>query len=388
MSDDRVDAARAGRTSAKWRAFPPDVMPLWVAEMDFPLAAPIAQALHAAIDRSDVGYRWAGDLPEAYAAFAARRLGWQPDPARVIVLGDILAAIAESLRRLTGPDDAVVITPPIYPPFFGVTRDIVQRPIVEVPLAGRELDLDGLEEAFRRPEVTAFLLSQPHNPTGAIVPLDTLATVAELARRHGVAVISDEVWTPLPLGGRSVPSYLSLGEELTGPDVALVSASKAFNLAGLKCAQVVAGSAELADRLRATIPVEVTYAAGQLGVIASVAAYREGDAWLDATLARITDNAALLGDLLRAQLPEVRYTAPQATYLAWLDCRDLGLGDDPAAAFLEHGRVALNPGPDFGAPGRGFVRLNLATTPDVIEEAVERMSRAVAVARGGGTMAP
>ena len=388
MSDDRVDAARAGRTSAKWRAFPPDVMPLWVAEMDFPLAAPIAQALHAAIDRSDVGYRWAGDLPEAYAAFAARRLGWQPDPARVIVLGDILAAIAESLRRLTGPDDAVVITPPIYPPFFGVTRDIVQRPIVEVPLADGALDLDGLEEAFCRPEVTAFLLSQPHNPTGAIVPLDTLATVAELARRHGVVVISDEVWTPLPLGGRSVPSYLSLGEELTGPDVALVSASKAFNLAGLKCAQVVAGSAELADRLRATIPVEVTYAAGQLGVIASVAAYREGDAWLDATLARITDNAALLGDLLRAQLPEVRYTAPEATYLAWLDCRDLGLGDDPAAAFLEHGRVALNPGPDFGAPGRGFVRLNLATTPDVIEEAVERMSRAVAVARGGGTMAP
>ena len=388
MSDDRVDAARAGRTSAKWRAFPPDVMPLWVAEMDFPLAAPIAQALHAAIDRSDVGYRWAGDLPEAYAAFAARRLGWQPDPARVIVLGDILAAIAESLRRLTGPDDAVVITPPIYPPFFGVTRDIVQRPIVEVPLADGALDLDGLEEAFCRPEVTAFLLSQPHNPTGAIVPLDTLATVAELARRHGVVVISDEVWTPLPLGGRSVPSYLSLGEELTGLDVALVSASKAFNLAGLKCAQVVAGSAELADRLRATIPVEVTYAAGQLGIIASVAAYREGDAWLDATLARITDNAALLGDLLRAQLPEVRYTAPQATYLAWLDCRDLGLGDDPAAAFLEHGRVALNPGPDFGAPGRGFVRLNLATTPDVIEEAVERMSRAVAVARGGGTMAP
>jgi len=388
VSDDRVDAARAGRTSAKWRAFPPDVMPLWVAEMDFPLAAPIARALHAAIDRSDVGYRWAGDLPEAYAAFAARRLGWQPDPARVIVLGDILAAIAESLRRLTGPDDAVVITPPIYPPFFGVTRDVVARPLVEVPLADGALDLDGLEEAFRRPEVTAFLLSQPHNPTGAIVPLDTLATVAELARRHGVVVISDEVWTPLPLGGRSVPSYLSLGEELTGPDVALVSASKAFNLAGLKCAQVVAGSAELADRLRATIPVEVTYAAGQLGVIASVAAYREGDAWLDATLARITDNAALLGDLLRAQLPEVRYTAPQATYLAWLDCRDLGLGDDPAAAFLEHGRVALNPGPDFGAPGRGFVRLNLATTPDVIEEAVERMSRAVAVARGGGTMAP
>ena len=382
-----VDAARAGRTSAKWRAFPPDVLPLWVAEMDFPLAPPVARALQDAIARSDVGYRWAGDLPEALAEFSARRLGWSPDPARVLVLGDVLAAIAESLRRLTGPRDAVVITPPVYPPFFGVTRDIVERPIVEVPLAGLELDLEGLEAAFRRPEVTAFLLSQPHNPTGSIVPLDTLAAVAEMARRHGVVVISDEVWTPLPLGGRSVPSYLSLGEDLTGPDVALVSASKAFNLAGLKCAQVVAGSATLADGLRKSIPVEVTYAAGQLGVIASIAAYREGDEWLDATLARITDNARLLGDLLARRIPQVRYVEPEATYLAWLDCRDLGLGDDPAAVFLERGRVALNPGPDFGEPGRGFVRLNLATTPDVIEEAVERMARAVQ-AHGDGTMAP
>lgn len=179
---------------------------------------------------------------------------------------------------------------------------------------------------------------------------------------------------------------LSLGEDLTAPDVALVSASKAFNLAGLKCAQVVAGSATLAEDLRKSIPVEVTYAAGQLGVIASIAAYREGDEWLDATLARITDNARLLGDLLAGRLPQVRYVEPEATYLAWLDCRDLGLEDDPAAVFLERGRVAVNPGGDFGEPGRGFVRLNLATTPDVIEEAVERMARAVD-AHGDGTMA-
>ncbi|MFM9134200.1 MAG: pyridoxal phosphate-dependent aminotransferase, partial [bacterium] len=160
MTDPIVDAARAGRTSAKWRAFPPDVLPLWVAEMDFPLAPPIARALQEAIARSDVGYRWAADLPEALAEFSARRLGWSPDPARVLVLGDVLAAIAESLRRLTSPGDAVVITPPVYPPFFGVTRDIVGRPIVEVPLAGRERDLGGLEAAGGRPAVTAFLLSQ------------------------------------------------------------------------------------------------------------------------------------------------------------------------------------------------------------------------------------
>ena len=373
-----VTANPTGRTSAKWKTFDSDVLPLWVAEMDYPLAPVIARALHDAIDRSDTGYRWAEGLPEALAGFAHRRMGWELDPGRVIVLGDVLAAMSESMYRLTPAGSSIVITPPVYPPFFSTVRRVIERPLVEVPLLdGRELDLDGLARAFARPDVSAFLMSSPHNPTGTIHSRETLEQVARLAREHGVVVIADEVWAPLPLDGRDVTPYLSLGEALTGPDVSLIAASKAFNLAGLKCAQIVGGSAQTASTLREGIPVEVTYAASQFGVIASIAAYADGDEWPDDTLSVLSANAGLLTELLATPLPAVSYTPPQASYLAWLDCRALGLGDEPARIFRERGRVALNEGAEFGEQGRGFVRLNLATTPDVIEEAVVRMASVV-----------
>lgn len=364
------------RTSAKWSAHPGNVLPLWVAEMDYPLAPAIAAALHDAIDRSDTGYRWAGELPEALTEFSARRLGWALDPSRVMLLGDVLVGMAETVRRLS--DGALVITPPVYPPFFHVATTIVGRELVEVPLIpGEGLDLEGLATAFARADVTAFLLCNPHNPTGDVWSREQLVEIATLARRHGVIVISDEIWAPLTLPGRAMTPYLSLGEELTGPDVALVAASKAFNLAGLKAAQAIAGSAATMARLQERVPIEVTYSAGHLGVIASIAAYRHGDEWLDATRGRVASNAGLLARLLADEIPAIGYSPGAATYLAWLDCRELGLGDDPAAAFLEQGRVALNAGPEFGAPGAGFARLNLATTPEIITEAVRRMRTAI-----------
>lgn len=366
---------RPSRTSAKWGAFPDDVLPLWVAEMDYPLSPAIASALHDAIDRSDTGYRWPGELPQALGEFWQRRFGWAPEPERVTVLGDVLVAMAETIRRMT--DGAVVITPPAYPPFFRVVTDVVGRELVEVPLTEDGLDLESLERAFARPEVTCFLLGNPHNPTGHVWSREQLERIATMARRHGIIVISDEIWAPLTMPGTTMTPYLSLGEELTGPDIALVSASKAFNLAGLKCAQVIAGSAATAQALTQRIPVEVTYSAGHLGVIATMAAFRDDDRWLDDTRAVLAANARLLHDLLGEHLPVVAYVIPEATYLAWLDCRGLGLGNDPSAVFLERGRVALNPGLDFGREGAGFVRLNLATTPEVIAEAVRRMALTV-----------
>lgn len=370
------DFIRPPRTSAKWGAFPPDVLPMWVAEMDFPLAPPIAAALREAIDRSDTGYRWAGELPQAFAEFSERRLGWAPDPDRVMLLGDVLVGMSETVRRLSS--GALVITPPVYPPFFHVATTIVGRELVEVPLVpGDGLDLEGLARAFARPEVTSFLLCNPHNPTGQIWTREQLVEIATLARRHDVLVISDEIWAPLTMPGHAMTPYLSLGEELTGPDIALVAASKAFNLAGLKAAQVVAGSAATMRRLTEAIPIEVTYSAGHLGVIASIAGYRAGDDWLDATRDVLAANAQLLRELL-VDIPGIEFAVPDATYLAWLDCRGLGLGDDPASVFLERGRVALNPGRDFGREGAGFARLNLATEPGNIEAAVARMRQALA----------
>jgi cystathionine beta-lyase len=198
-----VTIERPARTSAKWCAYPEDVLPLWVAEMDYPLAAPISAALHDAIDRSDTGYRWVGDLPVALAEFSGRRLGWTPDPQRVMLLGDVLVGMAETVRRMSS--GALVITPPVYPPFFHVATTIVDRELVEVPLLPElGLDLEGLGRAFARPEVTAFLLCNPHNPTGDIWSREQLVEVATLARRYDVIVISDEIWAPLTMPGRTM----------------------------------------------------------------------------------------------------------------------------------------------------------------------------------------
>lgn len=372
-----IEQLRAQHSSAKWRAYDPDVLPAWIAEMDVDLAPVVAEALHSAIERSDTGYRWPGEVAEAASDFMARHFGWAFPSGRVVVLPDVLTGMAESLRAFTGDEDTVVITPPIYPPFFNITRTIARRDIVEVPLVDDAVDLDGLAEAFARPEVTAYLMCHPHNPTGYTADEATLRRIAELAREHGITVISDEIWSPLTWGDRAFVPYLSIDPDLTAPDVALISASKAFNLAGLKCAQIVAGSEDTAARLIASIPMEVTYGTGHLGIIASTAAYREGDAWLADLIERIASNTNLLAQELSAHLPAAGYRVPSATYLGWVDCREFGLGPDPAKVFLEEGRVALNAGHLYGDVGRGFVRVNVATEPDIVVEIVQRMARAV-----------
>ena len=231
MDDSVIAAIRSQRTSAKWRAYPADAVPVWIAEMDFSLAPCVAQALHQAIDASDTGYRWPGDLPEALADFLHRHFAWQIAPEHVFTLPDVLTGMAEAMRRFTRAGQSVVITPPVYPPFFNVTRAIAEREVVEVPLVDDCLDLESLEAAFARPEVAAFLMCHPHNPTGYCAPVEVLRSVAALARKYDVTVISDEIWAPLSWDENPFVPYLSFDPELTAPDVVLVSASKAFNLA-------------------------------------------------------------------------------------------------------------------------------------------------------------
>ncbi len=370
MFDDlSLDELRA-RRSVKWRRYPPDVLPAWVAEMDFPLAPPVREALAEAVARDDTGYASSGGLPEAFAAFASTRFGWTVDPERTLLVADIMSGVAEVLRALTAPGERVVVNPPVYPPFFSVVRD-VGREVAEVPLTpGSRLDLDALERAFAG-GARAYLLCNPHNPTGTVFTRAELAGVAELAARHGVLVVSDEVHAPMTLPGATHTPYLTVAED----GLALVSASKAWNVAGLKSALVVAGSEQSAAWL-GRIPGSVSYHAGHFGVIAAVAAFRDGGLWLDALVAHLDTQRRRLAELLAAELPSVRLVSPEAGYLAWLDCRALELGDDPSAAFLERGRVALSPGPTFGAEGKGFARLNFATSGALLAEAVRRMARA------------
>ncbi len=379
FDDLELDRLRA-RRSAKWVKYPPDVLPAWVAELDFPLAPPVREVLLAAVERDDTGYAAVGLLPGAFAGFASARFGWQVDPARVWLVADVMSGVAELLLALTDPGDAVVVNPPIYPPFVSVTREI-RRAVVEAPLArsaaGWELDLDALERAFAA-GARAYLLCQPHNPTGRSFTPAELAGIAELAARFGVIVISDEIHAPMTLPGATHTPYLSLGGEAVERGVAIAGASKAWNLAGLKCAVVVTASARMQDELTDRLAKHISYHAGHLGVLASIAAFESGGPWLDALVAQLDRNRGLLAELLEAHLPTVGYVPPQAGYLAWLDCRALELGDDPSEAFLERGRVALSPGPSFGEQGRGFARLNFGTSAELLEEAVRRMATAVA----------
>jgi cystathionine beta-lyase len=367
------------RRSSKWVTYPEDVLPAWVAEMDFALAPPIREALLRAVERDDCGYPHPDGLGEAFAAFAADRFGWAVDPEHVWLVPDVMLGISGLMGVLTAPGDRIVVNPPVYPPFFTAIaesdRTVVEVPLVESP-DGWQLDLDALERAFAS-GAAAYLLCNPHNPTGRVLSADELASIAELAERHGVIVLADEIHAPLTLPGAVHTPYLTVGAAAARRGLSLWSASKAWNLAGLKCAVVVAGSAAGAAELGSRLPVSLRFHAGQLGVVASLAAFTEGGAWLDALLEHLGETRYRLQSLLEVSLPGVRYTPPEAGYLAWLDCRDLGLGDDPAELFLERGRVALSPGPRFGAQGRGFARLNFGTSNALLEEAVERMARSL-----------
>ncbi|MCD9199563.1 MalY/PatB family protein [Aeromicrobium wangtongii] len=361
------------RTSLKWREYPPDVLPLWVAEMDVVPARPVVDALKRAVESGDTGYPHGNGYAEALADFAADRWSWTGlDPQRTAYAADVMTGLSEVLRLVSAPGDPVVVNPPVYPPFFGFTEH-ADRMIVEAPLGedGR-LDLGALEAAFLtaggsgRP--VTYLLCNPHNPTAVAHTMTELTAVAALAATHGVRVVVDEIHGPL-VPGDFVP-YLSIpGAE---DAFAVTSASKSWNLAGLKAAVIIAGERAAGDLER--LPEIVSHGPSHLGMIAHTVALREGVAWLDAVQADLAENRALLAELLAEHLPGVRWARGDATYLAWLDCRDLRLGDDPAAAFLEQGRVAVNSGLPFGTGGAGHVRLNIATSPQILTEAITRMA--------------
>ena len=379
------------RSSMKWRAHPDDVLPLWVAEMDVKLAPTVADALRRAIDNGDTGYPCGTELAEAVSEFASRRWQWHDlEVSRTAIVPDVMLGIVEMLRLVTNRGDAVIVNPPVYAPFYAfVSHD--GRRVIEAPLdVDGRIDLGALEEAFARATApggrVGYLLCNPHNPTGTVHTADELRGVAGLARRFGVRVVSDEIHAPVILSGSRFIPYLTVpGAENA---LAVTSASKAWSLSGLKAALAIAGPEAAADLRR--MPEEVSHGPSHLGVIAHAEAFRTGGDWLDTLLDGLEANRALLGDLIAEHLPGVKYQRPQGTYLAWLDCRELGFDEEvvdglaevadlsgPARWFLDHARVALSSGHVFGTGGAGHVRLNFATSQAILVEAVSRMGRAL-----------
>jgi cysteine-S-conjugate beta-lyase len=373
------------RRSYKWTAYGADVLPAFVAEMDLPLAPAVTAALREAVETGDCGYANDLTLGETFAAFADAWWSWRPDPRRVAVVPDVMGGVARAIEILTAPGDGVVLTPPVYGPFRQAI-DRLGRVPVDAPMSyapgspGRwSLDVGAVESALAT-GARAVLLCNPHNPTGSIPTAAELDWLREAAARTGAGIISDEVWAPLALPGRTPTPLLALGEQRA---LTVTSASKSWNVAGLKCALLIAGDRETAAAVE-RLPVALRHP-GHLGVLTAAAAFTaaaKGDGWLDAVTRHLERQHERARLLLAAALPDVVVTPADSGYLMWLDCRALELdGADPAETFLTRGRVALSPGLDFGREGAGFARLNVGTSGPLLLEAVRRM-RAAAVGAG------
>ena len=382
------------RKSAKWRAVDPDVLPLWVAEMDVMPAEPIVAVLEEALRLGDTGYSFGEGYAEAYSDFAAERWGSTAlAPERSALVPDVMLGAVEIMKLVTGPGDTIFVTPPVYPPFYAFAEHLGRR-VVEVPLTCEQrLDLPALTGSFAEAAGhgrAAFLLCNPHNPTGTVHSSAELAAVAEAAEAAGVRVVADEIHAPLVLPGASFTSYLAVPGSERG--FVLASASKAWNLPGLKAALVFAGAKAAADLAR--LPEEVSHGPSHLGVLAHTAALRHGGDWLDSVIEALAANQRLLGELLATHLPSVRWSPGAATYLGWMDFSQLPCTQPPgnggaargdatarvgaAAWFLEKARVLLTAGPPFGTGGERCARINFATSASLLSEAVERMGAAVA----------
>ena len=365
--------------SEKWRGFPSDVLPLFVAEMDFPLAKPIQDQLMNMVTHSDIGYL--GSIPElgkAFAGFAKRRWNWEVNPEFVRLCTDVGVGMVEVLRVTTKPGDKVLVNSPIYQNFFNWINE-TKVELIDVPFLQEgmnwSLDFENIEKQYAN-GVKVHALCSPHNPLGRIYSREELTKIADLAKKYGVTVISDEIHAPLTFPGNEFVPFLAVNQNAADVGICVTSASKAFNIAGLKSAIIVSQSLERHELL-AKMPMSVHFRSSILGAFAAVTAFNECDDWLDAALATIESNAHFLKTILNAQIPAAKYEIPKCSYLAWVDVSALNLGEDPAAVFLEKGRVAFNAGKIYGPNSSQFVRINLATSESVLTEAVNRMAKSL-----------
>lgn len=387
MSDHSVSAPNLAELqshrSEKWRGFAADVLPLPVAEMDFPVAQPIRDLLTEMISKSDLGYL--GSIPElgqGFAQFAGRRWNWEVDPLQVRAATDVGVAVVEVLRVFTNPGDSILVNSPVYQNFYNWINE-TKLNLVDVPFerTGDEsanpwqINWDGIEKAYAA-GLKVHLLCSPHNPLGRIYTKEELLRIVALAKRYDVLVISDEIHAPLTFKGNTFVPMLSLGADAESVSVTVTAASKGWNIAGLKCAIIVSQNQVINARL-ATMPMAVHFRASLLGGFATAIAFAEGEIWLDSVIENLDHNRHMLKDLLNSQLPSVRYHIPDNSYLGWLDLEALNLGEDPSVTLLEKGRVAFNAGHIYGKQCSQYVRFNFATSPTIITEAVHRIARAI-----------
>lgn len=363
------------RKSLKWRYYEKEVLPLPVAEMDFPIAEPIKNALRDMIDRSDTGYL--GPFPELFESFrifSNELWEWNPDVSQMRTATDVGVGVVEVMRTLIQPGDKVLLNSPIYDNMWRWVTE-VKAELIDVPLKRNQLeyslDLEAIESAYRT-GVKVHLLCSPHNPVGTVFDRESLSKLADLAKQYQVIVISDEIHAPLTLVERKFIPFLNVSDAAREIGITVTSASKTFNLAGLKCALIITENVALKEKINA-MPISVGYRASLFGAVAAASAMSECSEWLAGVLLTLDENRKLIKKIIDTKIPSIGYRIPDFGYLAWLDLTALGLGDDPAKVLLERGKLAVNGGHMYGPEHSSFIRFNFGTSPEIITEAFERI---------------
>jgi len=370
-----------GRPGVKWHRYADDVLPAWVAEMDFGVAEPIQAALQRLVGEASYGYEGEtvyARLAEAFVAYMDQRFHWPVRSELVLPVADLVQALFASVHAFTAPGQGVGLLTPIYPPFLYAVREQGRRMVEQRLLDDGTrfvVDTDTLAGAFD-PDTPMLLLCNPHNPTGRVFERRELEALAALVVERQMVVVTDEVHADLAYPGHAHIPFASLGPEVAERTITLTSATKAYNIPGLRCGLMYFGSEALRERFRAAVPDHLLGRVTRFGVEATVAAWQACQPWLEAVMRLLEDNRQTLGRVVAAELPGVRYHPPEATYLAWLDCRGLQLPGSPFQFFLEEARVALSDGADFAPPGQGCVRLNFGTSAPILDQVLQRLAAA------------
>lgn len=380
MSDFEIKAPSlqelGNRHSSKWRRFPADVLPMHVAEMDFQIAEPIQQRIIKMVSESDLGYL--GPVPEvakAFAGFATNRWNWAIDQTQLKLATDVGVAVVEFLRANGATDGKVVITSPVYHGFWDWLGELNITP-VDVPLKENySLDIHGIEKEFAN-GVKYLLLCNPQNPVGKAFSREELTELAAIAKKHDAVIISDEIHAPLTYRNATFTPYLDCGPNAEATGVCITSASKSWNLAGLKAAFLLTQSKEMQQKV-AKLPPATHWRSSIVGAFAMAEAYENGVDWLNSTIDALDENRHHLKRELERLFPEVNYIIPEAGYLAWLDVTSWNLGEKTAETLIEKAKVALVPGNDHGPQYTNYVRFNFGTSPELITEGLTRISRAL-----------
>jgi cystathionine beta-lyase len=378
-TDFNIPFLRSRRTN-KWHKFAADVLPAWVADMDFGVAPPIAEAMARLARNQEYGYAAReGALAAAFARRMQHRFRWAVDPADAHPIGDLVQASFSSVMAFSEPGDAVLLQLPSYPPFMAAINDTGRRLIANHLCDNGTrwvLDLDAYEAA-PDPRARVLIFCHPQNPTGRAFNRAELEQVAEFAIRHDLIVVSDEIHADIVYPGNTHIPLASLSPEIAARTITITSATKSFNIPALRCAVMYFGAPPLKERFFARIPARLLGSPGVTGVDATIAAWDEGQPWLEDILACLKSNRDWLAQTIGSELPGITMRLPEATYLAWLDCSALELPCPAGQFFLDRARVGLNFGETFGAPYANFARLNFATPAPVLREIVGRMAEAV-----------